>query len=211
MLDYINTFLTKIPLSMIFGGCMLVGLAYSFIILIFGGQGDSGGAHHGFFSDMFGGTHHGGDISAGAALHINFFSPLSITTFLTGFGSFGLITLDVLKWEPVLATFSSGGAAVVLNLIVTFAIYKIFIASQTSSISKMKDLIGFEAEVITAIPAQGVGEIAYTSDQGRQTALARSYKKEVISKGETVRIVKFIGTAAHVAKIEEAPKGTTKL
>jgi membrane protein implicated in regulation of membrane protease activity len=212
MIESINTYLMRIPLNMIFGACMMFGVFYSTLILIMGGSGDSSGGHHGILGGILGGDGGSGDGGGdgggggGHAVHISFLSPVGVTTFLTGFGSMGLISLNALGAKPLVAIFGSGAAAIVLNLIVSFAIYRIFISSQASTMTTTKELIGVEAMVITAIPGVGVGEIAYTSQAGRQTSLARSLNKEPIPKGETVIIVKFIGTAAQVKRAEGEKK-----
>jgi len=212
MLESVNGLLTRVPLNLVFFGCMMFGVLYSSVILILGGHGDGGGGggHHGLLQDLIGGGGDGGggDAGAGHAVHINFFSPLSITTFLTAFGSFGLITLNAMCLKPLVAIFGSCGAALLLNLIVTTVLYKIFYASQISSIPQISELIGLEAEVITPIGVGKVGEIAYNTKQGRQTSLARSITKEPISRGDSVKIVKFIGTAAYVRRFDsEATEG----
>ncbi|MDQ7825656.1 MAG: hypothetical protein RDV48_22845 [Candidatus Eremiobacteraeota bacterium] len=231
MIGALDSFISRLPLTMIFFACMMSGVAYSMIILLMGGgqsdSGDGGGGHHGILSDLLGGNGHHGDAGTadgggadggGAdggghhAVHISFFSPLSITTFLTGFGSLGLISLHALQWNPLHSIFGSGLGAALLNIGVTFAIYKIFISTQASSTATTKELIGIEASVITAIPVTGVGEIAYTSPKhGRQTALARSMTRELIEKGETVVIMKFVGTAAIVKLADESGLGTKPL
>ncbi len=204
MIESINSLLTRMPLNMVFFGCMMFGVLYSTVILVLGGLGDGGGGHHGLLQDLLGGGGDGGDMSGGHAVHINFFSPLSITTFLTAFGSFGLITLNAITLRPLLAILTSFAAAVVLNLAVTAVLYKIFYASQASSIPQINEIVGMEAEVITPIGAGTVGEIAYNTKQGRQTSLARSITKEPISRGDSVIIEKFVGTAAYVRRPESS-------
>jgi len=207
MIESVNSLLTRIPLNLVFTGCMMLGVLYSMVILIFGGHGEGDGGGHGLLHDLFSGggdAASGGSDFSGPAVHINFFSPLSITTFLTAFGSFGLITLNAINLKPLMAIFSSCGAALLLNLIVTTVLYKIFYASQASSIPQINEIIGIEAEVITPIGAGSVGEIAYTTKQGRQTSLARSITKEPIPRGDSVRIEKFVGTAAYVSRLDSA-------
>lgn len=205
MIESINSILTRIPLNLVFFGCMMFGVLYSTVILVLGGHGDGGGGH-GFLHDLIGGGGDGGsggDFS-GHAVHISFFSPLSVTTFMTAFGSFGLITLNAINLRPLMAIFSSCGAALLLNMIVTTVLYKIFFASQASSIPQINEIVGLEAEVITPIGASTVGEIAYNTKQGRQTSLARSVTKEPISRGDSVKIEKFVGTAAYVSRLDSS-------
>jgi hypothetical protein len=202
VIEHLNNVLAGIPLTMIFTGCVMFGVAYTVVILALGGHsGDGSGGHHGILGNLLGGGLDSGDVGGGHAVHISFLSPLSLTTFMTAFGAFGLITNNALGWNPLAVIFGSGAGAALLNIMVSVVIFKVFIASQGSSLNTTAELIGVEAEVITAISATSVGEIAYTTKQGRQTALARSITREPIPKGESVVIVKFIGTAAQVKKV----------
>jgi membrane-bound ClpP family serine protease len=201
MIEHLNNVLNGIPLTMIFTGCVMFGVAYTVIILAFGGHSGDGGGH-GVLDNLLGGGGDSGGVDAGGghSVHISFLSPLSLTTFMTAFGAFGLITNNALGWKPLAVIFGSGAGAALMNIVVSLVIFKVFIASQGSSLNTTAELIGVEAEVITAITPPHVGEIAYSTKQGRQTALARSYTGEPIDKGEIVVIVKFVGTAAQVKK-----------
>jgi membrane protein implicated in regulation of membrane protease activity len=59
-------------------------------------------------------------------------------------------------------------------------------------------LAGQIATVITPIPAQGVGEIAYVQSGSRYTAPAREENGQPVGGGETVRITRVVGTQFYV-------------
>jgi membrane protein implicated in regulation of membrane protease activity len=70
----------------------------------------------------------------------------------------------------------------------------VFSKSQSSSEGRVGALVGQTASLITAIPENGVGEIAYVQSASRYTAPARSEKGVAIAGGKTVRITRVVGT-----------------
>ena len=197
-------------LNFLFFACLLVGVTYAVILLamghIGGGDGGDGGHADGGHAVGSDGDGHADVSDAGSdghfipGLHLNLTSPMGIATFLTGIGSAGLICVNGFKLSLVWCVIGAGFGGVFLNVTVTYAIFKVFVTSQASSLVRTRELKGIEADVITPIPAEGVGQIAYTTKQGRQTSLARSSGKTAIAKGETVVIEKFVGTTAIVKK-----------
>src|SRR5262245_45922419 len=146
----------------------------------------------GMMSGLLGGhSHHAGlgdhalhhDIGHGsAALHadsdgevqLSPISPVTITMFGTAFGGVGLIAAHALAMP---ALYSLPMALVSGSIVAGVAFYtfsKLFQATESSSEAHVTDLVGLEAEVITPIPLQGVGEIAYVARGSRFTAPARS-------------------------------------
>lgn len=205
-MEHIIQFISGLNLTLVYLGCLCMGMFYSLIVLVFGGHG--GGDNHGGFhlSDLIGGGNGGGtDGTPTGHVQINFLSPLSITAFLAGFGAFGLIFLHAMGVRPLASIFASGGAAAVLDVGLNLFLYKVFIRSQASSLVRESDLIGLDAEVLSTISADGVGEIAYVSKSGRQVSLARSADKVEIPKDEIVKIVKMVGGTAVVRKNQIQP------
>jgi membrane protein implicated in regulation of membrane protease activity len=197
-------FSVKDPLNLVYVGCILAGVFYSLIIMLFGqlshGDGGGGGFH---FSDLIGG--HGGGDGGGVhtgAVHISFLSPLSITTFTTGFGALGLILKLALNVPPMASIFYAFGGSIVIDVGLNLALYKIFIQSQGSSVVTKADLIGLKAEVITTIPEDGTGEIWYDTKTGREASSARALDKKEIHKGDFVEIKEIIGGVALVKRLE---------
>jgi membrane-bound ClpP family serine protease len=62
-------------------------------------------------------------------------------------------------------------------------------------------LVGMPATVITPIPANGVGEIAYVQAGTRYSAPARDERGAPVANGQTVKIVRIVGTQFYVAPI----------
>ena len=60
---------------------------------------------------------------------------------------------------------------------------------------------GREAEVITTIPAEGLGEITFHANSGRISGPARSTKKTEIRSGTVVVIDRFIGGNYYVTDV----------
>ena len=57
------------------------------------------------------------------------------------------------------------------------------------------------ATVITPIPANGVGEIAYVQAGSRYSAPARDERGSPVANGQTVKIVRIVGSQFYVVPI----------
>ena len=55
--------------------------------------------------------------------------------------------------------------------------------------------------LITPIPADGVGEIAYVQAGSRYTAPARTEGGAAVTNGQTVKIVRIVGTQFYVTPV----------
>ena len=62
-------------------------------------------------------------------------------------------------------------------------------------------MIGAEANVITPIPENGVGEIAYVVGGTRYSAPARAENSAAVANGKTVKITRIVGTQFYVQTI----------
>ena len=161
-----------------------------------------------FFADVFGGHDVPGHVADShgeggfASSEMPGFSPLSPTTlaaFITGFGGFGLV-FD--RWpatshpavSATLATIAGLGVAVLVFLLFR----KIFSATQSSSEGRVAALVGMEATIITPIPQDGVGEIAYVQGGSRYTAPARAEDGFAIINGASVKITRIVGAQFYV-------------
>lgn len=143
----------------------------------------------------------GADSSAGG---VSAFSPTVMATFVTAFGGFGLI-FNQFSWAqkayvsaPLAIVCAFGTASVVLWLL-----RKLFSKTQSSSEAKVSDLVGQMATVITAIPENGVGEIAYVQAGTRYNAPAREETGAAVPNGSLVRITRVVGSQFYV-KLEKS-------
>jgi hypothetical protein len=144
-----------------------------------------------------------GDVSVDASGHFDIGHPhplsgTTIATFITGFGAGGIVAQYLLRWTfgwgLLVATASglvlAGAAYLVLELL--------FSQTQAGSEHTTEDAVGREAEVITAIPAGGVGEIAYVVRGQRDQAPARSTDGAAVAHGRVVVVEKIVGQTAYV-------------
>jgi membrane-bound ClpP family serine protease len=179
--------------DIIYGICLVVGLIFTLFSVMFGHFFGHGG-------HMVGS---GGHVEVGAdssdAPGISIFSPTIIASFITAFGGFGLIFSQFPLTGKV--EFSAplsllGGMFVAGGLLVFLR--SVFRHTQSSSESHVAQLIGAEANVITPIPANGVGEIAYVVGGTRYSAPARSENNAAVATGRTVKITRIVGTQFYV-------------
>jgi membrane protein implicated in regulation of membrane protease activity len=92
-----------------------------------------------------------------------------------------------------------GGLAVAALLFVFLR--AVFSHTQSSSESKVAALIGSEANVITPISENGVGEIAYVVGGTRYSAPARAENNVAVANGKTVKITRIVGTQFYVTSV----------
>jgi len=82
---------------------------------------------------------------------------------------------------------------------VAFLIFNwMFQKTQSSSEVRVGSLAGTEASIVTPIPKDGVGEIAYVQGGTRYTAPARTENGSPVSAGKPVRITRIVGTQYYV-------------
>ncbi|MBN1665124.1 MAG: NfeD family protein [Deltaproteobacteria bacterium] len=170
--------------------CFVFGLAYAVISTVFGGIHADGGFDAP--GDASGSMH--ADIGHDSGtMHFSPLSPVVIAMFLTAFGAAGMICLKAFK----LPIYYGLTIAVLVGLAVAAVTFFIFVTlfskTQGSSESNVASIIGKEAEVITPIPADGVGEIAYISKGARYTAPARSALQTDIRSHTIVTVDKIVG------------------
>lgn len=125
-------------------------------------------------------------------------SPITIASFITAFGSFGLLAVYLFNVSDKVSLLWAGGGGLVVAIIAHFAFGYFLIAPQGSSEVTARDIIGLTAEVITPIPAKGVGQIAFVAQGRRVTSSARSTGGVPVPKGAFVSIQNFTGSVAVV-------------
>jgi len=180
----------------VYGICLVTGLIFTLISVMAG--------HFFGHGDHVAGS--GGHVEAGAdasdAPGISIFSPAIIAAFITAFGGFGLIfsQFDDTSAAEISAPLSLFGGLAVAGLLLVF-LRSVFSHTQSSSESHVARLIGAEANVITPIPENGVGEIAYVVGGTRYTAPARAENNLSVGNGKTVKITRITGTQFYVTSV----------
>ena len=177
----------------IYGICLVAGLIFTLVSVL-------AGHFFGHYGHVVGS---GGHVEAGAdssdAPGISIFSPTIMASFVTAFGGFGLIftQFDKTSNAAISAPLSLFGGLFVAGLMYLF-LSTVFRHTQSSSESHVAQLVGAEANVITPIPENGVGEIAYVVGETRYTAPARSDAGVAVANGRTVKITRIVGTQFYV-------------
>lgn len=111
-----------------------------------------------------------------------------VASWLTLFGGVGLLTRDVMGFTPLASTGTAALASVLGSSLFYLVFYKAVISQQGSTDYEPEKAVGMEAEVITAIPAEGPGEISFVTNSGRISGAARSADGKPIANGAIVRI-----------------------
>lgn len=177
--------------------CLGVGLTFTLFSVIFG---HVFGGHDGHVDGSGGHAEAGVDSSDMPGVSV--FSPTIISSFVTGFGGFGFIFS---RFPATSSPVVSSALAVVCAFIVASAVFtflrKVFDKTQSSSESRVANLVGVTASVITPIPENGVGEIAYVVSGSRYTAPARVESGVAVGSGKPVQITRVAGTQYFVAPI----------
>jgi len=190
---------------MIYAFCLVVGLLFIGFSALFG---------HFFGGHDGAGVGTGGHAEAGydhsGVPGISFFSPLVLACFITAFGGFGIVFSGFKPTENIWisAPLSIGGASV-FAFIVLWLFNAVFTKTQSSSESRVATLIGQSASMVSPLPENGVGEIAYVQGNTRCTAPARAEGGGAIPAGRAVKITRIIGTQFYVEPLEATPNSST--
>lgn len=179
-----------------------------------GHGGDGGDAGHGDGGDAaghdVGGEHYGlggqghGSASAGAAtltaFQFPFFSPLALATIIGSTGAYGLIAKAGWRASDVGSLLIALPAAAVTAYAVTYVAWRLVMSSRGSSQIRLAELAGARAEVITPIPAGGIGEVAAMVQSQRYNAPAREAHGREVARGTIVIVEGLVGTTLVVRK-----------
>lgn len=175
--------------------CLALGLVFTLISAIAG--------------HFFGGHDGGGDVGTGGHAEagydhsgvpgLSFFSPTVLACFVTAFGGCGLILSKIPATQNVWISAPISALAGLIMAGLAFALFNyMFKHTQSSSESRVSSLVGQTASIITPIPSDGVGEIAYIQGGSRYTAPARTESGAPIGAGKPVRIKRIVGTQYYV-------------
>jgi membrane protein implicated in regulation of membrane protease activity len=184
--------------------CFVLGAVYAMIAGVAAGV-FGGHTHHGELigHDVGHDIDHGADPSyptGQGEVHLSPVSPVTITMFVTAFGGVGLIATHTLALPVLLSLPMALASGLLLAAVAFFTFSKLFQATEGSSEARVSELVGLEAEVITPIPSQGLGEIAYVARGSRFTAPARSEDGKPHSAHSTVLIERVVGSIFCVRK-----------
>ena len=141
---------------------------------------------------------------------ISFFSPTVLACFVTAFGACGLILTHIPGTSNMWISAPISAVAGALMALLAFVMFNaMFKKTQSSSESRVASLLGQSASIVTPIPANGVGEIAYVQGGTRYTAPARTENGTPVPAGRPVRITRIIGSDYFVEIVNGTPINTT--
>jgi membrane protein implicated in regulation of membrane protease activity len=174
--------------------CLALGLIFTIISAVAG---------HLFGSDGHADVGTGGHAEAGydhsGVPGISFFSPTVLACFVTAFGACGLILtrIEATRSPWISAPISAIAGFAMASL--AFALFNfMFKHTQSSSESHVSSLVGQTASIVSPIPLDGVGEIAYVQGGCRYTAPARTESGDPVPAGKPVRITRIVGAQYYV-------------
>lgn len=152
----------------------------------------------GWLSDLGGGDIHldaSGHLDAG---HMHPVSGTTLATFITGFGGGGVVAHYLLRWTLIQGLLLATVSGIALAAAAYGVLEIIFKQTQAGSEFDVGEAVGREAEVITAIPPAGAGEVAYQVRGQRAVAPARRADGSAVAKGRIVVIDRVMGQTLFV-------------
>ncbi len=201
----------------------VLGGGYVLLSVLMGHAHFGDGGHAGHHGGDFGGQDHGGHdghdhtgeahvqygaggsgtASAGhaaaASFHFPFFSPLALATLFGALGAWGLIAKQGFGASDPTSLAVAAPAAFVTAYIVTYAGWRLVTGSTGSSQIRNDDLVGVQAEVITPIPAGGIGEVAAMVKGQRFSGPAREAQGKDVPRGAQVTVKAMVGATMVVS------------
>src|SRR5215467_10136978 len=184
----------------IYTACLALGLLFTIISAVT--SHFFGGGHDGHMDVGTGGHAEAGYDHSGVP-GISFFSPTVLSCFVTAFGACGLILSRVDATRNVWVSAPISAVAGVIMAGLAFLLFNaMFKQTQSSSEVRVASLVGQSASIVTPIPENGVGEIAYVQGGARYTAPARAENGKAIGCGKSVRISRIVGTQCYVESVE---------
>ena len=179
----------------IYIACLSLGLLFT-LISAFMGHFFGG---HDVHADVGTGGHAEAGYDHSGVPGISFFSPTVLSCFVTAFGACGLILSRVEATRSVWVSAPISAVAGLIMALLAFALFNyMFKQTQSSSESRVASLLGQTASIVTPIPQNGVGEIAYVQGGSRYTAPARTETGSPVPAGKPVRITRIVGTQYYV-------------
>lgn len=186
-------------LNCIYGIMLALGFGYSLLLLI------------GSSSDLFGGV----DVDAGLDVDVDLdvdadldvgdsdggdvmkISTLAIASGVTAAGAFGIMSRALFDASAAISIVAAVAGGLIIGAL--GQVFFVYVLSPTVRTAFQEDdLVGASAEVITAIPADNLGQIALIASGARVTLGARTEDGAPVPRGTTVRVEKIVGGVAYV-------------
>ena len=128
-------------------------------------------------------------------------SPMILSLFATYFGGFGFLFTMGLPGQPWLVQmFMDIVATIVLSVGSYYALVRLFVKSQASSVHTVDEMVGLTGEVTIAIPKDGAGVVDYVVHGTLVSGPARA--SGPIPRGATVRIIRIVNNVLTVERTD---------
>lgn len=185
----LQEFLASGTLNIVYAAAVFTSFIFAVIILLGAEFGDAVGL--------------GGEADADTGVDFISVSPFALAMFGASFGITGLVTRLWLEMSAIPSIAISAVAGFVVGAAAQVFFIYVLSPSKSSHYSLQQDAVHRQAEVITTIPANGLGEIAFDNISGRVKLGARSATGKQIRRGTLVRIERITGRVAIVTPVEE--------
>jgi membrane protein implicated in regulation of membrane protease activity len=175
---------------------LVVGLVFTLFSAV---AGHFFGGHDGAVGT---GGHAEGGFDHSGVPGISFFSPTVLACFVTAFGAAGLVLTNIPATHSVWISAPLASVIGVILAALAFVIFNwMFKKTQSSSESRVASVVGLTASIVSPIPENGVGEIAYIQGGCRYTAPARTENGKPVPNGQPVRVTRILGTQFYVETV----------
>ncbi|WP_341805801.1 NfeD family protein [Paenibacillus lupini] len=129
-------------------------------------------------------------------------NPTTLVGGITAFGGAGLLLMHYTAIGAIIVLLLAIISGVLIGGGGYFLYVKPMSESENSIALSEKDLTGKIAEVLTAIPAIGYGEVLVKVGAGNTNQIAASFDKEAIPGGTRVVIVEVKDSTLYVSKLD---------
>ena len=188
-------------MTLVYVAFAVLGAAYVLVSMFLGhahgdASADGGGADGAGHPDVaYGDGGHGTASAEGHApsVQVPVFSPLALATLFGSVGAYGLMALRGLGTSDTTSLFIAVPAGLVTAYLVTYVSWRLVRSASGSSQVRPAQLVGARAEVLTPIPAGGIGEVAAMVEGQRFNAPAREVGGRAVVRGQVVRVTEMVG------------------
>ncbi len=168
--------------GLVFVGLFVVSVVLTLGSFILGHDGDHDLSH--------------GDAGAGDLPSV--FSMRVISLFVLGFSGVGLLCTYAWGLSPGASSLAGLGGGLVMGGI-GYGLTVVLCRQQASSLPEPNEYVGQPARVVTAIPANGTGEVSLTVKGQLRTVLAQTADGSALPEGRSVQVAGNTGGTLIVA------------
>ncbi|WP_208589570.1 NfeD family protein [Gracilibacillus suaedae] len=133
----------------------------------------------------------------------DFFNPLLVFGTLSVIGGAGVLLTKYSSLNDIYVLLISILIGIGAYLLIYYFLVIPMSNAESSTSISIHDLEGQVGEVITTIPAQGMGEVFISSTSGSRNETAKSFDQTIIKQGQQVVVVKVEDQILYVSELDE--------